>query len=228
MGRGLRDAQDPKTAPERLAALAESGDPAVKEAVARNPNTPREALYALGSEHPKALLENPALSLWLLEAPDFFSQMPGKVVIALLQTGGVPRGFLAVLAVHQDHRVRGDVAFFNATPVAVLIALSRDERAEVRREVAENRNAPVEVLEALAGDKETLVRGGVARNTSAPATALTALSRDERAEVRRDVAQNPSTPVEALRALSVDQDREIQSKAIGALWRQERAKKAPK
>jgi hypothetical protein len=57
-------ASDPTTAHRLLARLANLENPAIRRALAANPNTPSRFLASLWHEYPLALLENPIFDLW--------------------------------------------------------------------------------------------------------------------------------------------------------------------
>jgi hypothetical protein len=61
----LREASCTETPPERLATLARSSHHSIRDAVARNPNTPATTLLKLWRGHGRSILEhNPILALW--------------------------------------------------------------------------------------------------------------------------------------------------------------------
>ena len=80
----LLRARDPTTPEEELRRLLQASTtsprevPArtLREALAGNPNAPADVLQTLLAEHPDAVLGNPALSLLLLERPDFWASLP--------------------------------------------------------------------------------------------------------------------------------------------------------
>jgi hypothetical protein len=94
----LRQAIDPATAAERLRQLAApENDPAVRAAVARNPNTPTETLIGLIIEFPEAFLANPVLPLLLVEHPDLTLRLPDVAQLALLRCATMPMALLRPL-----------------------------------------------------------------------------------------------------------------------------------
>src|SRR5262245_57514620 len=121
----LEEARDPKTSPERLAALAKSDDIEVRWAVTQNPNTPVEVLFTLGAELPDALLQNPLLTLLLLEQPTLMYEMPKETAGALLLVPTLPVGWLKALARHRDVEVCSAVARHLRAPPEALEDLAR-------------------------------------------------------------------------------------------------------
>jgi hypothetical protein len=166
--RPLREAQDAKTSPERLALLAHHEDSIVREAVAQNPNTPLQVLYSLAEYYPQDFLQNPLLPLLLLENPNLWESFPEKTSLVLLKLDNLSKD--------------------------ALLSFSRHSSKEVRYEVSDHTQVSSEALSLLSRDKEILVRRGVARNPKTPAENLRVLCKDTDERVRINVAGNPNTP----------------------------------
>jgi hypothetical protein len=92
-------AADPSTDPEILRKLEYSSDPAIREAVTLNPNTPVEVLLRLGAEFPAQFLDNPLFPLLLLENPNLHSEIPIKTLASLVKQENVPVSFLLECAI---------------------------------------------------------------------------------------------------------------------------------
>ncbi|NJL64818.1 MAG: hypothetical protein HC903_27150 [Methylacidiphilales bacterium] len=71
----LEEALDENTPTERLREISRKGNKAIRNAIARNPNTPPDILVEYFYEFPAHVLHNPALELILLENPDFFNEL---------------------------------------------------------------------------------------------------------------------------------------------------------
>ena len=105
-------AQDPTTPPAQLQELgAGANSRAIKEAVARNPNSPPALLLALAGRYWQPFLENPVLPLLLLEDPGLPHRLPLRVLRALVRREGVPPLILQTLARHADREVREGAKF---------------------------------------------------------------------------------------------------------------------
>jgi len=70
--------------PELLAQLSERKDQEINKALVSNPNTPTKILMSLGVTYPAQLLANPVFSLFLLENPSFYREMPLDTLLSLL------------------------------------------------------------------------------------------------------------------------------------------------
>lgn len=88
------EAQDPRTAPERLRWLASSPHSDVRRAVATNPNTPEAVLMQLAPQFPAEVLNNPLLELLLLVNPNFWAEVPAYARNALIGSPEAKEGFL--------------------------------------------------------------------------------------------------------------------------------------
>ncbi|MBW4472940.1 MAG: hypothetical protein KME45_21570 [Stenomitos rutilans HA7619-LM2] len=143
--------------PELLRELAASSDQEARCGVAANPNVPVEVLFKLGEEFPKQLLENPVVSLLLLENPDLFNNLPRPTVDSILKEECIPTFFLN-WAINQR---RIDFSTWLAkqpeTPKRVLveqatrsIAEQSEPWCEFLESVIQDPNTPDDVLEVIA------------------------------------------------------------------------------
>jgi hypothetical protein len=196
------EASDHRTAPERLRALAEDECPRVRQAVAANPNAPRDVLFDLASEFPRAFVDNAALPLMLLENPRFIHDMPEDSLCALLELEDVPPEFLDLGARHRSWNVKRMVAAHGQTPGDLLVRLAR--HYFFFEEVAQNPNTPRSYLEFLVEHPWDSIRLLVARRDKLDADLAEILANDDDAEVRRAAEgrarSEPSGP-----SLSADQ-----------------------
>jgi hypothetical protein len=78
------EARDPNTSAERFLVLVKSSDEEVLRALACNPNAPLDTLDAAWRKFPQGFLQNPAVSLFQLENPNFYSQLTMQTVAVLL------------------------------------------------------------------------------------------------------------------------------------------------
>ena len=123
-------AEDPKTAPDVLAALAEDVESLVRARVAGNPNTPEDVLGALANDDD---------SLVRLEVP-YNSSAPIDVVLRYVREEDIESRLW--WAQYSDR-------------LSVLALLGDDRSVRVRRWVAWNSNTPADVLQKLAGSSDS-------------------------------------------------------------------------
>ena len=71
----LKLAKNPNTPAEELIELAKIEDKEILALIAKNPNTPPNLLVELAGVYPDEIGENPALSLILMEYPNFLSDI---------------------------------------------------------------------------------------------------------------------------------------------------------
>lgn len=187
----------------RLKELSKSLDREVRQAVAKNPNTPPDILVRLFDKFPLQILRNPALSLILLERPDFFTEIYESNKLVFYKHK-LPDFFYKWAIFHVNETIRSAVASSPKTPKCYLEQLSEDKNSFVRLQVAANYNSSTCILKKLALDRDNSVRKSVARNPNVPINILEELARDETAEVRREVATNDNTPFHILAKLAQD------------------------
>lgn len=143
-------ASSPHTPQATLSRLARSAHAQVQEAVARNPAAPHDALAHLAPLHPRAFFDNPALDLFELEVPAFYTSMSQPNASNLASNAATPPRVLARLATHPVSAVRASVAGSPRTPPATLAALAFDREAWVQGWAARNPSTPSHVLERIA------------------------------------------------------------------------------
>lgn len=176
----LRQAADPNTSAEELMRLWEEaptiGRPSyadwqncglpVRKAIARNPNAPIGLLVRATSTAPEAVLENPALALFLLEDPAC-CLFDDTALARLVRVPTCPESILRVVVERNVDTFTYMVAAHPAAPAHLLTQLSEHPKALVRGGVAQNPRTPPEVLDRLADDVMPGVRRGVYANPSA-------------------------------------------------------------
>ncbi|MDJ0775362.1 MAG: HEAT repeat domain-containing protein [Mastigocoleus sp. MO_167.B18] len=194
---------NPNTSASRLRELSKSLDREVRQAIVKNPNTPPDVLVRLFDKFPLQVLHNPALSLILLERPNFLTEIyeSNKLVFHKYQLTDF---FYNWAIFHVNESIRSAVASSSKTPEHYLEQLSDDKNSFVRLQVAANYNSSARTLKKLALDRDNSVRKAVARNPNVPINILEKLARDETAEVRREVAANHNTPFNILAKLAQD------------------------
>ena len=168
---------------EELEILASDRAKDVREAVAKNADTPASVLQKLAGDNSIDVRINVAFH------------------------ANTPTSALEKLVGDEDVTVRTWVARHVNTPVSLLEKLAGDENKEdVRRRVAENVNTPISLLEKLAEDDEAWVRARVAENANTPVSLLEKLAGDEEWSVRDSVSENTNNPVSILKELAKDED----------------------
>jgi HAD superfamily hydrolase (TIGR01549 family) len=198
-----REAKSPKTSAESLSLLAQ--DVSTQKMVASNPNTPKEILLSLLPLYPDEVLQNPALTLFHLEDPDFLCGAQSDSLRTLAAREELPDWLLnslfsALLKNHWQERVK--IAAHERTSQKILWLLASDQDEKVRWFVAQNKSAPAALLRHLANDPQVTTREYVAKHTSAPVDVLALLSNDSNSSVLSAVASNPNSTKEILQTVS--------------------------
>jgi hypothetical protein len=205
MNQVLLKANDPATTPERLRRLASHRDARVRMAVARNPNTPIEALFRLAVRYADDVLSNPVLELLALENPNWFSEAPGEAQDALLSSRKCPPALLEWGEDEGGWYSLLAVASNLATPRTLLERIA----AKYANDAGEMAKAHVNLAGEFAGDINEEIMKAVMSVTpnlkmdsvaeliamgSAPDWLLGALARSESDETRQLVTLPPDTP----------------------------------
>ncbi|MBW4604096.1 MAG: hypothetical protein KME29_32140 [Calothrix sp. FI2-JRJ7] len=157
MSQSLEEALDETTPSERLRELAISNQVKTRFAVAQNPNTPTDVLIKLFSEAPLNVLNNPALSLLLLENPCFFEDLY-KSNKRIFEQFEIPKFFLTWAFHSSDAEIRASLAISPKIPLTFLMKLAGDKEQRVRIAVARNPCTPVQILKKLSQDDIFSVR----------------------------------------------------------------------
>lgn len=150
--------------------------------VAKNPNTPPEALTYLARDDELTITK-----------------------IEVAKHSNTPINTLAKLAMEVDDSVRAAVAVNPKTPMDVLKTI---DRINSGAKAAQNEKRPEE-LTKLAYDVAPAIRFMVAENKNTSSETLVMLADDKEKEVRRNVAKNPNTPLDTLKKLSQDKDSNV-------------------
>lgn len=179
---------------QELANLSLSPDPAVREAVARHPNTSFYILGTLAAEFPAAVLENPALPLLWLADPAGMRRWPDKALLAL---GHLPQ-----------------------LPEWLRRQLLHDPKTEMQVALAGYAQLNLSELTALAHHPAWLVRARIAGRADLPAPLLELLQTDSVYGVRLALVSQQQLTPEVLMAFAHDPSRFVQQEARrrGALW----------
>ena len=216
-------AADPSTSPDTLRRLARHRDRDVRNAVARNPNTPVAVLGSLGRLFPEALAQNPVLDWLGLEDANWLSEFDDRAREQLLSADGVAdsllwwsarsgsdRDRLAVAANRHAsldvlHQLRNDVS------TDVSVAASHHARSIAYADVVEEASAPVAPPRiptgSHVGDLVSLLIAG-----EMPTWLVDAIALDD-IELRRAVAAWPGTPRPLVLRLCVDDDADVRTLA---------------
>lgn len=122
-------AKHPNASPEILEKLSHSKDRATRQAVAINPNTPRDALIALAPQFPGDFFKNPAFDWLLLEDPDLMFSVGGGVLKNILKRPDCPISFMK-WALHKGSEAEQlALAMNTGVPAEILAVLSRRKGA---------------------------------------------------------------------------------------------------
>jgi HEAT repeat protein len=139
----IREAQDPKTTPDRLAELAKSPDDNVRRTVARNGATPAPSLAAL--------LADPSWEVRAMAA--HAKKAPHEQALSIVET----------LAASSDVQQRRLAARSPLASPALLTKLVDDGDTETRSNAAKNPKTPAEAARARLTDGEpSVVLGALA------------------------------------------------------------------
>ncbi len=222
MAQVLLEANDPATAPERLRFLASHRDARVRQVVARNPNTPADALFRLAVRHADAVLDNPVLDLLVLENPNMLAEMPDYARAGLLSHPNAPESFL-------EWAVKWQVGLLNvlsnpAAPKPLLeqLAQSDDERisglakSHVNLAGAFIGDAVSAATTAMAGaqyDRDGEAIKELFAVNAVPGWLLETLADDSETEIRQLVACHPDTPAHVLERLLGDDEEDVRKRA---------------
>lgn len=127
-----QQAASQNTPSQQLRELAATGNKAICEKVAANPNTPTDILLKLGAKYPKQLLENPVFSLLLLENPNLLEDIPLDTLISILKEKQAPAFILNTASKHYNRDILILVASNPNTCKNTLEQLANNTYEEVR------------------------------------------------------------------------------------------------
>ncbi len=192
-------AENINTPAQQLKELADKTDDCeVLAAIARNPNTPIDVIVRLAGQCLHQIGHNPALSLLLIENPNFIEDIYHHENFSYYRNhtnAFLPDWFLELAYSHTNYKIREYVALNLKIPVSYLEELSNDDNSYVREAVAWNDNTPIFILEQLATDEQDSVREAVAKHAKAPIFVLEQLATDEQDSVRKKVAKHAKAPI---------------------------------
>jgi DNA-directed RNA polymerase subunit RPC12/RpoP len=209
--RDRKEARDPATSPERLTALSRHLDSGVREAVARNPNTPADALRGMieaDSSLTSEVAENPSLPPELV--PVVARAGGWSTLGRLARTRRAPQVLETVLR-EAERRIaagEGDAAdesldFSDAADALASLARNPDATGEMLASI-------VRLGEGHSADDRQAYETAAARHAAAPPAVLERLARSlSHEEVRLAVARNPATPAATLESLAADADDDV-------------------
>jgi hypothetical protein len=231
----MQEANDPKTPPDKLEALAKSSkDTEMLSALAENPSTPAHVLFAVARFFPERFLCNPLLPLLLLERANL-SQLPEETACALLRLPELPAFYVAALSSHpswcvvmesvvhpklsetlrqecaarlSEHQLLSIVCRPSA-PVAVLSVALRHTDQNIQEKAIVHRDTPFSLLQEFTNAVYEELWGLIAMNPNTPTEVLRLLSQTESLSTLRQIASNPNTEVALLRQLALREEEEV-------------------
>jgi hypothetical protein len=195
----LQEASDPQTPPERLAALSTQKE--LAEAVARNPNTPIDALLSLAATYPQAFVNNPATELLLLEQPELLRRLPAKVAREMIASIPLPESWYAIFASSPNDSVQQAVAERQELSEHLFFVLASSKSEPVRLLICSRADCPPQALERCAETNVERILSQVAKHPNAPAALLGTLLESAHASTRKIAAVHPNAPQEIIRLL---------------------------
>lgn len=175
--------------------IAQAPDPALREALARHPQTPPHVLAILMvDEHQEvrqAALEHPNSPTTTREEVLALQEgraLPRKTLLRFLQMGpwlaalvaknpSSSQSLLRRLSMQEEWRVRQAVAANERLAPSLLRQMAKDPDRDVRLAAASNRSTPSEALQGLLGDPDDEVRQAVLANPTLDKQNLTELDR---------------------------------------------------
>ncbi|MEH2356221.1 hypothetical protein [Nostoc sp.] len=190
--------------------------PEVREAVARNPNTPTEVLLKLGKEFPDAITANPIFNLLLLENPESHF-----VRLSLARSTTTSESAIAQLSKIEDEEILCAVARNPKTPLHILEQLVEnpprfcdDENADesdvddLFTAIAQNPNTSESLLLQLSSGSSN-VQMAIAQNPKAPFSLLNTFADWRNFRMHKAIGRNPQAPSAILEKLAGENEKEI-------------------
>ncbi|MEH1949159.1 MAG: hypothetical protein V7K77_19715 [Nostoc sp.] len=192
--------------------------PEVREAVARNPNTPTEVLLKLGKEFPDAITANPIFNLLLLENPESHF-----VRLSLARSTTTSESAIAQLSKIEDKEILCAVAGNPKTPLHILERLVVEgpplfcdhENADesdfdgLFTAIAQNLNTSESLLLQLAEDGSWNIKIAIAENPKTPLSLLNKFADWRDSSMHQAIARNPQAPSAILEKLLGENTQEI-------------------
>ncbi|MFN6537339.1 MAG: hypothetical protein RM021_013340 [Nostoc sp. EkiNYC01] len=194
-----------------LEELSSHPQPEVREAVARNPNTPTEVLLKLGKEFPDAITANPIFNLLLLENPESHF-----VRLSLARSTTTSESAIARLSKIEDEEILLAVARNPKTPLELLEQLvesppdfydrDNDGQYEVDNRlfiaIAQNPNTSESLLLKLAESGISNIEMAIAENPNAPLSLLNKFADWRDVLMNKVLAQHPGIPRAMLKKMA--------------------------
>ncbi|MEH1821072.1 MAG: hypothetical protein V7L31_18660 [Nostoc sp.] len=191
--------------------------PEVREAVARNSNTPTEVLLKLGKEFPDAITANPIFNLLLLENPESHF-----VRLSLARSTTTSESAIAQLSKIEDEEILCAVARNPKTPLHILEQLVEspprfcdDENADesdfdrLFTAIIQNPNTSESLLLQLAERGSSYVKMAITNNPKAPLSLLNTFADWRNFSMHKAIARNPEAPSAILEKLAGENEKEI-------------------
>ena len=172
-------ANDPSTSPGELATLAGSKDSQLRQAVARNPNTPQAELENLWIDDPLAVLDNPVTQLnTLMEGTSAAEWLPGIVQVALCS---------ALIQARRRKELQSTLPAEMRLQILTCLTSYRYSNSELREACRARPDIRDTFFKSLPDDPDSSVRLGAIQ--VAPNCVQEALAKDPDPEVRLALAQ---------------------------------------
>ncbi|MEH1854683.1 MAG: hypothetical protein V7L11_24110 [Nostoc sp.] len=193
--------------------------PEVREAVARNPNTPTEVLLKLGKEFPDAITANPIFNLLLLENPESHF-----VRLSLARSTTTSESAIAQLSKIEDEEILCAVARNPKTPLHILEQLVENpppfcddyyyddhefDYDHFFTTIVQNPNTSESLLLQLAERGISNVQMAIAKNPKAPLSLLNTFADWRYFPMHKAIARNPQAPSAILEKLAGENEKEI-------------------
>ncbi|MFN6561073.1 MAG: hypothetical protein RMY28_014970 [Nostoc sp. ChiSLP01] len=200
-----------------LEELSSHPQPEVREAVARNPNTPTKVLLKLGQEFPDAIIANPVFNLLLLENPESHF-----VRLSLARSTTTSEDAIARLSQIEDEEILCAVAANSNTPLRILEQFLEgppvfydEDDADVCDfdrffiAILQNPNTSESLLLDLADLGSINVKIAIAENPKAPLSLLNEFADWRDFSMHQAIARNPQAPMAILEKLAAQKTKEI-------------------
>ncbi|MBN3896573.1 MAG: hypothetical protein HWQ41_15300 [Nostoc sp. NOS(2021)] len=192
--------------------------PEVREAVARNPNTPTKVLLKLGKEFPDAITANPVFNLLVLENPESHF-----VRLSLARSTTTSESAIAQLSKIEDEEILCAVARNPKTPLHILEQLVENpprfwdrQRSSDRYDfdrlfiaIHLNPNTSESLLLKLAESGSSNVKQAIAQNPKAPLSLLNQFADWRDSPMHLAIGRNPQVPSAILEKLAGENRNEI-------------------
>jgi predicted RNA-binding Zn-ribbon protein involved in translation (DUF1610 family) len=238
--RARREAQDASTAPERLRELAQHNHYEVREAVARHPNTPVDALRRLCQADDSLAtdaLDNPSLprEMWSELAAAGSPWVLRKIAGAQNAPLEALRVTAGQVAARLADEWEGDEDVFDSSDVSEVLEglagnpasdadivaqvarLNRErvpsDRADLDEALANHAATPPALLAELARSDDDSVREAVAAHPRTAVDVLESLAADAEWSVREAIARRTELSPATLKRLGADEDSSVREAA---------------